>query len=224
MTMNGPVCVGNINPGKITSGLWESFTKLLVHDQDHQRYLGGFAVLKSSGLVSIYRNRVALAFMDDEKCEWLWFIDSDIHLHEDTLDRLMEVADAETHPIVGALYFMGNDEGVVPCIMKRKKHPDGTVKIAPVFTADDYPPDAVLEVDGLGMGCTLIHRSVLDEMKSVYGMPEPFFAQEYDGTILCGEDVSFCLRASKLGYKSFIATGIEVGHEKSIVLTSELLR
>lgn len=223
--MDGPVCFGNINPGHITSGLWESFTKLVAHDTDHQRYLGGFAVLKSSGLVSIYRNKVALAFHEDSECEWLWFVDSDIHLRDDTLDRLMEIADPEKVPILGALYFMGNDEGVVPCVMKRKKHLDGTVKIAPVFTADDYPRDALLRVDGLGMGCTLIHRSVLDEMMKVYGLPEPFFAQEYDeGGILCGEDVSFCMRADKLGFPSHVATGVEVGHEKTIVLTSEIVR
>ncbi len=222
--MDGPVCLGNINPGHITSGLWESFTKLYAHDQDHHRYLGGFAVMRSSGLVSIYRNRVALGFLEDSGCDWLWFIDSDIHLRDDTLDRLMDVADPEKTPVLGALYFMGNEEGVLPCIMKRKKHPDGTVKIAPIFTHDDYPPDALLEVDGLGMGCTLIHRSVLDAMKDAYGLPEPFFAQEYDGAILCGEDVSFCLRATKLGFKSFVHTGIEVGHEKSIVLSSETLR
>lgn len=221
------VLFANNNPGTVRNELFASFVRLSQFDltEEGGGHIGGFMTHQSGACISIFRNQVVEIFLNETNLGWLWFVDSDIDLKPDTLKRMMEVADPETHPIVAANYFMyvGN-RNICPSPFYRKKFPDGTVKMAPIWNInDDWPRDTLVKCDGAGMGCTLIHRSVLEAMKAKYGFPEPWFAQENIGGVVHGEDLTFFHRAGEMGYPVYVHTGIEVGHAKTLILTSDNL-
>lgn len=220
------VLFANNNPGMVRDELFASFVELSQYDIHGKQHIGGFMTHRSGACISIFRNQVVERFLNDSNMAWLWFVDSDIQLRPDTLERLMEHADPETCPIIGGNYFMSVGSGtIVMSAFFRKKFADGSIKMAPIWEAKgDWPRNKLVKCDGLGMGCTLIHRSVLEAMKDRYGFPEPWFAQQLIGGVVHGEDLTFCHRAKEMGYPVFVHTGIEVGHVKTTILDSEHLR
>lgn len=220
------VMFANNNPGMIRDELFTSFVSLAMYDLSHGQHIGAFKTHRSGACISIFRNQVVESFLHETNMSWLWFVDSDIQLKDDTLERLMEVADPEKVPVVGANYFMSVGAGqIVPSMFYRKRFPDGTIKSAPLWKIhEDWPRNQMVKCDGLGMGCTLIHRDVLEKMVGKYGFPEPWFAQENIGGVVHGEDLTFCHRVKEMGYPIYVHTGIEVGHVKTSILDSVHLR
>lgn len=218
------VMFANNNPGEVSDALFQSFVTLSQYDAHTRHHLGGFVTLRSGACISIFRNKIVEAFLGTD-LRWLWFVDSDIMLNEDTLEKLMEVADEKERPVVGANYFMNlGVNTVTPSMFYRKRFPDGSVKMAPVWqVGEDWPQDKLIKCDGMGMGCTLIYRGVLIEMLEKYGHPEPWFAQEYIDNAVHGEDLTFCHRVKELGYPLYVHTGIEVGHVKMMLLDPKQL-
>src|SRR3954451_3931639 len=58
-----------------------------------------------SGDPSEARNRVTAHFLDKTETEWLWWVDADMGFEPDTLTRLLDAADPDARPVVGALCF-----------------------------------------------------------------------------------------------------------------------
>jgi GT2 family glycosyltransferase len=77
--------------------------------------------------------------------------------------------------------------------------------------------DRLIKVDGCGFGVVLVKTEVLkksfDEFRTCF-QPIPGF----------GEDLSFCVRAKKLGYKLFADPNIEIGHIGKTVITKNAFR
>ena len=90
----------------------------------------------------------------------------------------------------------------------------------------------IQEVDAAGFGCTIIRAALLRDERLLGNLeftrldgrrhtltetdPPPLFQTRTlpNGEVDLGEDVDFCLRAKKLGYRVAVDTGIEVGHVK----------
>lgn len=130
--------------------------------------------------------------------DYLLFLDSDITFPKDLINRLL----VHGKPIVSGVYYArrGNHFPVIfseirPKTWLRKQKAE---KIKNV-------PNGLFEIKGCGMGCCLIKTEVLKKMLDK-GF-EPFKPMNY-----LGEDVSFCYRASKLGYKMYADSNIELGH------------
>jgi GT2 family glycosyltransferase len=77
----------------------------------------------------------------------------------------------------------------------------------------DYPK-GLIEIQGVGMACTLIKRKVLETVQKPYFFPEPNI----------GEDLSFCIRAREAGYKIYCDTNLICGHVGNFVVTEEFYR
>ena len=75
----------------------------------------------------------------------------------------------------------------------------------------------VFEVEGCGMAAILIRTSV---MKDVFETQKALFAP-IPGY---GEDVSFCLRARKAGYRIWCDSRVKIGHVASTIVTEETFR
>lgn len=67
---------------------------------------------------------------------------------------------------------------------------------------DNYPKDKLVECDAVGFGAALIN------MRVIRTMPKPYFMST-SGT---GEDIFFCHRAKKCGFRVFMDTGTKLGH------------
>jgi hypothetical protein len=66
----------------------------------------------------------------------------------------------------------------------------------------NYPRDTLVQCDAVGFGAVLIKRKVIEAMK------EPRFM----GLQGCGEDITFCYKAKKLGFEVWMDTRLKLGH------------
>lgn len=126
----------------------------------------------------------------------LLFIDSDMVVPMDLLVRLLE----HDKDIVSGLAFK-RFPPYEPCIFKKCDR-DGTEFYF------DYPKGLV-EIQGVGMACTLIKRKVFENVLQPWFFPEPKI----------GEDLAFCIRAREQGFKIYCDTTLICGHCNTEVVT-----
>lgn len=143
--------------------------ELAEHDNDIRLVCPGSAipsVSKNNGLDEIFsqngtndtltsHNRNALA--EKATGEWIFFIDYDTVPPLDALPRLL----ALDRPFCGGVYYHRNDPHM-PLLYWRNPETGLYGVIA------DYEKGALVEVDATGMGCTLIHRQVFDDIVANY--------------------------------------------------------
>lgn len=177
--------------------------------------------LQSTHLV-MGRNKIVNAFLDELESDWLLFIDTDQVFEPDIIERLVESADPVERPIVSALIVAqrGPMQLSLACVISDGKN----LRIPPEVPAERWWKCIP------GTGCTIIHRTVLEQMRAKHAPNTafPFFAypdiEQPDGTWdTFGEDYTFMLRAIDLGHIPVVDTTIEVGHVKSNVLWPEML-
>jgi hypothetical protein len=171
------------------------------------------------------RNTIAKSFLEQNAGDWLWSLDIDVQFGTDVLDRMMEVADAETAPIVGALYFAGatGDPEYRWWPVWRQTQGEVEYGVMPqIRIGDTYE-----NLASVGMGCTLIHRSVLEAMRDAAAdedKPIAWYGHDYytiNGLHMhLGEDLTFCKRARNLGF-SITGLAYPLGHVKTITVTAQ---
>lgn len=158
------------------------------------------------------------------RCEWLWFFDIDIQFGPNITDKMLAAVDPLERPIVGALYLnqvTGKPEGTWWPTWADK---DGRVEKVTL--------GEVTELKTLGMGCTMIHRSVIEELEKVHSDdPWPWFGHDIlyhpdeNGDMIperVGEDETFCNRAINAG---FTVHGVAelVNHYKNVAIGSHYM-
>lgn len=81
----------------------------------------------------------------------------------------------------------------------------------------DKNPGKLMEVEYTGFGFILCKKGVFESLK--YPWFSPIFERKISKDVVdfCSEDVSFCKKVLKKGYKIYIDPTIVVGHEKTIV-------
>lgn len=72
-----------------------------------------------------------------------------------------------------------------------------------------WPAGALLDVDYVGMGFTLIAREVFEKLPE--GNPFQRIPSPRTGN-LCSEDVSFCIRVKQAGFPILVDSSIRIGH------------
>ena len=172
------------------------------------------------GLTTRSRNVVVKTFLETTDADWLLMIDSDERLSLETWLKLIDAAHDKDRPIVSGLVFAAffdeNDSlRPVPTIYKQ----DPEKGLQPI---DGYPEDTLLEVDAVGTGCLLIHRSVLLEMQKQatpnQGANWAWFVEgAIEGTYF-GEDLLFSKRLKSMGFKIHAHTGAILPHHKQFWL------
>ena len=136
--------------------------------------------------------------------EWAFSLDSDVIAPRDAVIRLL----AHNQPIISGLYNRRSPPHAIPVMIK-----DGQWVV-------NFPRGHVIEVDLVGAGCLLIHRSVLERFLTKPGRPgKPWFDWRVDlkghapGHECLSEDFSFCWRAkSEFGYKILVDSSVECRH------------
>lgn len=225
----GTVQVAYLYPNdySVVSYSWHhSMMALLGWDgRHHSRILStdGPLAISSGPLGIVEARNMAVSHFLDTPYEWLFFIDTDMGFHPDTVDRLVAAADPQERPVIGGLCFalreIGHDDfggrrlAPVPTLFGLARDPEKDhIGFVPRMR---YAENTLTQVAGTGTACLLIHRSALVAMREKFGH-EWFDQVAYGDGKIISEDLSFCWRLSALGIPLFVHTGVRTTHHKQI--------
>jgi len=143
------------------------------------------------------------------KCDTLLFVDDDMTFEADPLERLRKDPRTYSYDVCQALYIQGKPPHHPNCIVK---DPNSPTK----HRIDPKPPaNSVVEVGIVGMGFTMIRRTVIEKVLKWKPEGKMLFYWGEDGT---SEDAAFCMNAQKQGFTLCTHTGITAGHRVGIVM------
>jgi len=163
--------------------------------------------------VDIARNEIARKLEKD----WLFMMDSDVTVPPEALIRLL----SWNLPIVSGVVFQSSIDRPAPAIYRygrraygrhyyiskvpelenfllKQEHGNDLATIFPAKRED------LIECDGVGCACILIHRSVFASIK------EPYFV--LNSGKYGGEDFYFCRKAKRAGFQIYADPGVLCGH------------
>lgn len=157
------------------------------------------------------RNNLAMKAIQSGYDYVLWF-DSDMQFNPDTFQRLYDTLVKTGADMVSGLYFR-RVPPYTPVIFKKLDIKDDGCEYE---NYDDYPHEP-FEVEGIGFGCVLMKTEALLNVALEHGnMFAPI------GGV--GEDLSYCWRARKCGYKIFLDPSIKLGHVGHYTVTEEMYK
>lgn len=179
-----------------------------------------------SGAPFDHARNMACQGMLEHNFEWLFFIDDDVIPPPDAFQRLA----SHGKDIISGLYYR-RATPLMPVMLRYN------AQGALTWIEQWSPPNALLEVDAVGAGCLLIHRRVLERMRSNWfewqidkpvrcklcdqpALPAPAECPSQPGkphepksTQRLSEDFAFCDRAKKeFGFQIFVDTSVVCEH------------
>ena len=177
----------------------------------YSRQIGHNIISNECSLISAGRNEMCQAWANNTNADYLMFIDSDMQFPPYGVSRLVK----RDLDVVGGVYFRKEAEAR-PLVFRYSA--EGLFE-----TMKDVPVDEVFEVDGIGTGFMLIKRKVIEaftpavckELGNPFGIGFGPTGREE------GEDLSFCRRAQKLGFKVWADPTIPLGHIGKIAYTRQ---
>jgi hypothetical protein len=230
---NEKVVVAFLHAGQWESSFGESLVNLLMYDVAlHRRIVhgGGWMAVQASANLAGPRNGLVRQFLNYGAADWLWIVDSDMTFSPDTLERLLEHADPDRAPIVGALCFGFDDKGEVQPTLYGLDGDESDPEHLGVVRYHEWPPETMMQIAATGTGCILVHRGVFERIRDVqlpnrdrpgFNDAFPWFQEtEHNGSPV-GEDITFCWRAGLLEIPVYVNTAVQCGHVKKRLLTAE---
>jgi GT2 family glycosyltransferase len=181
--------------------------------RDHMPESGDFNVKVNFSYlqpVDANRNKMVKDFLSDEDNEWLLMVDNDVV----PPINILEMIDYG-EKVVSATVTIQKQGVPHPVVVKRRE--DGEYRRMSVEEYEDTIQDSgLVEVDGVGTGCLLVHRSIFEEMKP------PWFKFTYneDGTLKLGEDFYFSERLRQMEEPIFVSSEFVCKHYRKTDLTS----
>lgn len=156
----------------------------------------------SGSLIYEARERLAAMAVNNGFDHILW-LDSD-QMFKPTL--MIDFVSSEKDMVTGVIPM--RRPPYIPCVYKIK---DDELKQVTELG------DRLFEVDGCGFGAVFMKTEILqkcfDKYKTCF---QPIYGY--------GEDLSFCLRVKKLGYKIYADPRIDIGHIAKTVITKNMFR
>ena len=162
--------------------------------------------LEPNSLVYDTRNRLSLHAIENGYDRVFW-LDSDMIVMPDALQRLSDVLDGTGNDIVSGLYFKRTSP-TLPVIYSKVEEPakDASGRLTKrIREYKNYPEQTIFPVRGCGMGCCLTSVKLLKDVWDNFGpafSPYPW----------AGEDISFCHRVNELGYTILCDSRVQCGH------------
>lgn len=138
----------------------------------------------------------------DKYYDYLFSVDSDISFPADTLKKML----AHDKDMVTGLYIQ-RIPGIHALELFKANQWGGVSRVE----YKDLPENALVEVDSCGFGCVLVKSEVIRGI----GYPQFHYHHALDHKDTISEDVDFCLKAKKKGYRIFADTSIKCDHTGS---------
>lgn len=156
----------------------------------------GYKLFTVAGALTPFaREKIVLRALEAE-CTHLCFIDSDMSFEPDALQRLIKSGEQfiVKKDIIAGLFFQRYDP------------------YPPALSINDKQviPSKLTEVDWVGMAFTLIDMNVFKKI------PRPWFELDFNPKHIVSEDILFCIKAKKLGFKIWVDPEIHIGHLISV--------
>jgi GT2 family glycosyltransferase len=210
---DGPVMLGYIHGGNVRAEFMASVLNALS-GPDRTEMIAGVVDASVGPLIAMARNMLVRRFLDST-LDWLWIVDSDIQFGPRTIERMLEAADPDKIPVISALYWVLVGGEQRPAAYTAAPREDGELHFSHLTA---WEPGEVVEVDGTGAGCLLMHRRVLEQVCDGDEGRAWWFRELTVGARELGEDFSFCVRLARHSIPLHLHTGVEVGHVKSVLL------
>jgi len=176
----------------------------------------GSQIFMSRGMpIDVTRESMVKAALDNG-FEWIFFLDSDVILPKDALQKLF----SHNQPFICGLYKAKKPNGFFWGAWMKGKAPDGKDAFVPVANWSGR----LFEVDVIGTGCMLIHRSVFEGIRAKTDLPFFLWTKERNPVLLdkmnipnpmmreVSEDFWFCLLAKHCGFKVVVDGEVKCGH------------
>lgn len=143
------------------------------------------------------RNEIVRSALRDG-VEWLFFMDYDVAPPPNALIKLLNLKTD-----IAAGVYHAKQVPSYPLILV-KGHP---------YAFEDYEVGDLIKVDGVGMGCTLIHMDVFRKIQPPWFRTiQPTTSDGSHLTPQLTEDIYFCNKARDAGYEIIVDTSVQCGH------------
>jgi hypothetical protein len=202
-----------LNTGVLTQTTFRSLWDFAQHDRRDRDVLVADVIDAITPYIPQGRNDLCRRFLRTT-ADWFLMVDWDITFSPQDVYKLLDDADPEKRPIISGCYVtrLGEDNKIRVCWL----HEENGVE----FSTVRFKRDEIIECTSVGMGFTLIHRSVLlkvaDQNKHD---PWKWFGQDNLVGAHVGEDLTFCSRARRAGFTVWGHGGVLLGHTKTTVWT-----
>jgi hypothetical protein len=176
----------------------------------------GSGVFGFTGMPFDHARNTACMTALEHRFDYIFFLDSDVVPPPDAVARLM----AHNKPLVSGLYCRRSPPVGVPVAIKNGQW------------LTKYRPGSLVEVDYVGAGCMLIHRSILETMKPQRDGKHWFdWRVDMKGILPAGEclseDFTYCKAVkSQLGIPTLLDTSVvckHIGYAQSSFMQFESL-
>jgi hypothetical protein len=199
-------CDNGMVDGKFMQGV----TDVMLH--------GGVKVattLRSQGnQIGRQRETIIKYWYENNKSDWLLWVDSDVVISPDNFKKLWDKRDADERPIITGVYFTTDtpEEPLMipmPTLFEFIVQGDevGIKRIHPL------PKNEFIQVGAAGMGFVLMHRNVVTRILEV--LPNtPLFTEVGVGKQFMGEDIFFFSLCDRADIPVWCDTSATVPHMK----------
>ena len=154
---------------------------------------------------------------DKIKTDWLLWVDSDIVLNLESMQKLWKTADKINRPVVSGVYFISKEnEGT---LMRPFPVLFNDVSEYQIQYVHPLPDNEVIKIDNAGFGFVLMHKSIVPKMREA-NPGKGMFMETGDGVDdhFIGEDIVFFRRMRAAGIPLHAHTGALVKHMKRFSL------
>jgi hypothetical protein len=209
MNKNELITIAWCDPGTVDGKFAEGIMATSLQNKDKI-----FNMIRANGN-QIGRQREVLidGWHRNGNTDWLLWVDSDIVLTSDILNKLISIADKKEKPVVTGVYFVSkeNEQTMMmpmPCIFMDGEKENEMYYIHPL------PENEVIKIDIAGMGLVMMHKDVVTKLKKELN-GGPLFAEIADvGDKFISEDVVFFRHLKNAGIPVYAHTGARAQHIK----------
>lgn len=165
-------------------------------------------LFKIGTLVYVARDELAKASLASG-ADYIFWLDSDMEFKPDILKKMIQTYDENDVDILSGLYFR-RVEPYTPTLFEHLELDEENLG----WSEFTHIPAEPFEVAGCGFGCVLMKTEIFPELQREFGaMFTPLKGM--------GEDLAFCWRARKLGYKIMCDPRITLGHIGYNIVTKD---
>jgi hypothetical protein len=206
-------CDNGLVDGKFTEGLMNAVIT------------GGANKMPISSSIRVQGNQIGRQrqvlfdyWADKLKTDWLLWVDSDIVLTADVMQKLWATADKHHRPVVSGVYFISKESE--SALMKPYPVLFNDISEFQIQYVHPLPDNEVIQCDSAGFGLVLMHRSIVTAMRSAHPGQSMFTetAASSNDDQFIGEDIVFFRKMKQAGVPLHAHTGARVKHMKRFSL------
>ena len=189
-----PICIG-IPFDEVVFSRWVKHMMSSVRSMPWDDF-----IVTSSTYLPDARNLIHDQYLEKSKAEYLWMLDSDVIPPPGTPEKLLRhMQRRKDIRVVGGFYKI-KQEPYNPVVYHEDRLDGLGIMQYRQYSANEIGK-GLESVDAAGAGCWMIHRSVAEALgKSPFSMAEG------------GEDLMFCRKVKKAGYKLWIDWDLACAH------------